>query len=1048
MNVFLLGGASGIGASCVAIEVGAKWIIVDAGIRMDPNVDRLPDIAFLQQKDVAAIFVTHAHADHIGAIPLVHQAFPLAPIYTSRATMHLMEVMLADALNVMQKRATDVFEVPLYNQEMVTAALHSLYPIPMNGTMSLPDLPDVTVHTARAGHVAGAITIGFETKEGRILVSGDVSMTPQRSILGAEVPSLHHPDLLILESTYGSRLHPNRQAEEDRLSQAVAKGIERGHVLIPAFALGRAQEVLLILNEAQRQGRIPEFPIWVDGLVRTVCTTYTAIPEALTPRLQRQIHKGFAPFFTGMVRSVTNHKQREKLLEGSPACVVTSSGMLTGGPSAYYASHLAGREDASILITGYQDEEAPGRKLLNLADKKEKTIELNGQTITVNCQFDRYSLSAHADGSELTAFVSHLKPRQVALVHGDQEARTSLGQQMHTLSEIIMPEDGNLLTIEKASTKRARKRGNYSPKKLGEGIGHKAELKEVDLPQLWQAVSDRTGSQMLSIRELAITWHGSKAGEQEEENLRQLLSHNQQYFVPSMEIMGMVRVRAAEEVTEEGGTATPRQKIVQPGSLLLLNDARTERSLPALCFDMRASAVWAYLPAGAGGRKRFPTSAIIDVIGKWPSYPFSTDVEEVRSQLEVCVRGAKAWQRSHPMKDIVHAMQPARSYSFEEIAAMLGVAEEDMEGRIGLGLLLNTSPELVTRQSTDTLLNHTVSYHLSEQWQQALAEGKGEVQILPDQNWILTSVKEVFGEPSGLYRTSINPMTGDVNLYFHFPSVAKEQYAEKIAEAATKTGVKVTISPKPHQGALKDAAQKLLPDGTEVLKISVLHDQHIIRIRCATAIDQPTIQQAAQTFHKHTGWQLEIQCEGKTSGKPGGNQPNQTSQTSQTGQPSQTGQLSQTSQSGQPDQPDQSDQPSSSPQKALDQNSAASVARGLFDSSTECYKVGMDIARTTLVLKFYFPDVANERYRSRFEEVQEKTGWQVEVYPEPHHAALQNKAKDVVPEGATISGRPSLYLDERKVVVRYQGEVEEQALAAAQEQFCKTTGWTLLLQKR
>ena len=283
MNVFLLGGASGIGASCVAIEVGAKWIIVDAGIRMDPNVDRLPDIAFLQQKDVAAIFVTHAHADHIGAIPLVHQAFPLAPIYTSRATMHLMEVMLADALNVMQKRATDVFEVPLYNQEMVTAALHSLYPIPMNGTMSLPDLPDVTVHTARAGHVAGAITIGFETKEGRILVSGDVSMTPQRSILGAEVPSLHHPDLLILESTYGSRLHPNRQAEEDRLSQAVAKGIERGHVLIPAFALGRAQEVLLILNEAQRQGRIPEFPIWVDGLVRTVCTTYTAIPEALTP---------------------------------------------------------------------------------------------------------------------------------------------------------------------------------------------------------------------------------------------------------------------------------------------------------------------------------------------------------------------------------------------------------------------------------------------------------------------------------------------------------------------------------------------------------------------------------------------------------------------------------------------------------------------------------------------------------------------------------------------------------------------------------------------
>src|SRR3712207_1095966 len=337
MQVVFLGGASGVGASCLAVEIGAEWILIDAGVRVDRAVDRLPDLAFLETKPLAAIFVTHAHADHIGALPLVNQRFPHVPIYTSVATMRLMEVMLADALKVMSRRATEELEIPLYDEALVAATLRMIRPLPIGGTITVPELPAVTIHTSRAGHVAGALMLGFESPAGRLVVSGDVSVAPQRTVLGAALPGLRHPDLLVLESTYGTRLHPNRQAEEQRLALAVAEGVARGHVLIPAFALGRAQEIILILRAAQRDGLIPAFDIWVDGLVRRVCAAYTTIPEALRPGLAKQIRDRGRVFFGKTIQPVETPAQRTRLLDGPPCCIISSSGMLTGGPRAWYA---------------------------------------------------------------------------------------------------------------------------------------------------------------------------------------------------------------------------------------------------------------------------------------------------------------------------------------------------------------------------------------------------------------------------------------------------------------------------------------------------------------------------------------------------------------------------------------------------------------------------------------------------------------------------------------------------------------------------------------
>src|ERR1700726_3481546 len=146
MQVAFLGGASGVGATCLAVELAEQWFVVDAGVRMDHNADPLPDLAQLEGKDVRAIFVTHAHADHIGALPVLHRAFPTTPIFASRGTMLLMEVMLADALKVMAKRAVEEMELPLYPESLVAGMLMQVRPMPIEKPFTIPMLPGITIH--------------------------------------------------------------------------------------------------------------------------------------------------------------------------------------------------------------------------------------------------------------------------------------------------------------------------------------------------------------------------------------------------------------------------------------------------------------------------------------------------------------------------------------------------------------------------------------------------------------------------------------------------------------------------------------------------------------------------------------------------------------------------------------------------------------------------------------------------------------------------------------------------------------------------------------
>ena len=1028
MQILFLGGASSVGASCLAIELNDRWFVVDAGVRVDRRADPLPDLSQLQDKPVSAVFVTHAHADHIGALPLLHQAFPTVPIFASRATALLMEVMLADAVKIMTRRAVEEMELPLYPEALVSGMLSRVRSLPGGETFSVSELPGVTISASRAGHIAGALSLGFSAADGSVVVSGDISMTPQRTVAAAATPALARPDVLILESTYGARLHPNRQNEEQRLAQAVAEGLANGgHVLIPCFGLGRGQEILLLLQAAQEQGQIPDFPIYVDGLVRRVCDTYMLMPEALAPRLQRQIRRGYAPFRGPNVMFVRDERERERILAGPPACIVSSSGMLTGGPSAWYAARLLGNTNASILITGYQDEESPGKKLLDVAEHRQDTLDISGVALPVQCRVAKYSLSAHADGGELASYAAALAPRRVALVHGDSAARAAL-RTLLTNTDVILPIEGNSLETQArqrpSPTRRDTSIATAALAELPRGIGQGAPFDYDQIEQLWQAVRQIPDLRIVTARELALTWYGEATVENTETMLATLsYDYEQRYFIHQHVLEEAYRVRGALE-------EAPGDLIGDlPGSILLLAVSR-ESSKPVVCRAIEpGAAVRVQLPKGVSQeRTRFPFSAILEHLGPAPQ-----EIEETPYKaptfLNDLVKAARRVRRNLSAQNLAQQCREDARYTLSELCTLVGVSPHSLEERLAVAKLLHRHAGLFTQERSVFDGEGLTLYGLSPDWQDALEEAQEYDR--PDQTWIMGVIEQYLGEPGDLYRRSIDPDSGAVTLSFYFPGVARERYAGAIAAAAEETGVPISIAPQAHQGELARLALQCVPDGLSVAgSVSLYPDRALAALRCSGPGGRdksaPTEIADAQTrFYNETGWSLEFDIAGNVY------VPVEQQTSAQAEDTTATTFIPQTVR-------DQRRAP-------LNQHDALVIAQRLLAPLPNYTKVGADNAACRLLPRFHFPIVAQQQYTAVFAQLEAETGWQVELQQTTNQQALSELARRLLPPGLSSVGTPSLLLDQNIVSARVIGQADEEAARQAQAQFLAETGWQLEL---
>ncbi|MBE6068580.1 MAG: MBL fold metallo-hydrolase [Clostridium lundense] len=504
MELSFLGGAYEVGASSILININGKNILLDSGIRQGAAKDPLPDFRTIQEKGgIDAIIISHAHMDHTGSLPIISKEYPNAKIYMNNMTKDLVRVLLYDSLKIMNNREA---EIPLYAELDMKNMLDRVFTI--NYEVEFPMFDDLTVTFYNAGHIAGASLVYIKSEEGALFYSGDFSLFPQRTVEGAKVPKLR-PDAAIFESTYGDKLHSNRELEEERLIKVVNQcAANKGKMLIPAFALGRAQEIILILKKAINKGQLKKISIYVDGMIRNINSAYKQNPLYLKNSLGKKILRGIEPFYDDYIKPIENPDEREEILKKDDAIVIiSSSGMLTGGPSLAYAEKIASMKNGYIIITGYQDEESPGRKLLNLLEDlpEDRALEINSRSIPVKCSIEKVGLSAHGDKSEIKALINMLAPKNVFLVHGNGEIIENLGRELipEIRSNVFIPKLGDSYNI---NIKNPRKQWK---KEFDQVLKMKVELCGESIRDLWKFTKKNYGEKLFTVEELMYLWSGS-----------------------------------------------------------------------------------------------------------------------------------------------------------------------------------------------------------------------------------------------------------------------------------------------------------------------------------------------------------------------------------------------------------------------------------------------------------------------------------------------------------------------------------------------------------
>ncbi|RPI99511.1 MAG: MBL fold metallo-hydrolase, partial [Chloroflexi bacterium] len=650
MRLTFLGGADEVGASSTLIEIGGKQLLVDAGIRISPRTsrgiqnDQLPDLRPISEAGGPDfILVTHAHTDHTGALPLVVERYPHVPVIATRPTVDLVRILQADAQRIMHSRQEEEGELPLFDEIAAERLMNAFQPVEFRKPVRLGDSLQVTY--VPAGHIAGAAMLVLESDEGTLIMSGDLSLTDQRAVTSAAIPNIK-ADALVLESTYGGKLHANRLAEERRLIETLRQIAENGgKALIPAFALGRAQEILQILLAYRDQ---LDVPVYADGMVRAVCRAYSGFADWLPANTVRAAGEDNL-FFRNKIKAVDNNIQRDEVIRGGdPAVIVASSGMLTGGASVTYAKHMAGDPRNAILLTGYQDEEAPGRFLQRILRDhqagEEIALRLDNETVSLRCALGSYSLSAHADEGELVSIAERLGAPEIMLVHGDPGARHSLATNLRQREKHVQtPRIGQ--TIEFSFSRR--------PWAIGGAIQSGAHTRPFNSEELWNALKSEAGN-FYSAAELARMWWGDP---NRAKDVISALGTDDIYFAADWRSQTSFRVRTLEQVNR-----SERARLIMManpdivGKLVVLRDTNN-RPRVGIVHNAGIDSFEATVHNAKG--RHYSGDALLWPIAPWPAFP--TD-ENGKPSLSATVQAAKLIQDQvlplHRRQEIVQRGQP------------------------------------------------------------------------------------------------------------------------------------------------------------------------------------------------------------------------------------------------------------------------------------------------------------------------------------------------------------------------------------------------------
>ena len=454
-----LGACGTVTGSKYLLEAGSRRILIDCGVFQgsselkEKNWSTPP----FDARSVDAVVLTHAHIDHTGYLPRLARAGFSRPVYATRPTAGLLQYLLPDAAHLHEEDARYANQkgysrhrpaLPFFDANDAAGALRLLQPIDFHQRTEIA--PGLAFTFLRAGHILGAAFISFEVDSRRIVFSGDVGQKDVPILKDPETPDT--ADHLLLESTYGDRLHPEGSPRE-KIGRAVAETVARhGVVLIPAFAVGRAQDVLYHLGSLQRDGTLPpDLPIYLDSpMAVSASDLYISTLSEHDLETEQLENRGVAPIEGPSVHLIRDRADSIALNgRGGPMVIVSASGMLTGGRILHHLKHRLPDPETTLLFVGFQAAGTLGRRILEGAHE----VRIHGELVPVRADVREIpALSAHADQHGLVEWIGSLStpPRAVYLVHGEPSARDALAAVIRSKPgwTVVLPEEGEAIELE------------------------------------------------------------------------------------------------------------------------------------------------------------------------------------------------------------------------------------------------------------------------------------------------------------------------------------------------------------------------------------------------------------------------------------------------------------------------------------------------------------------------------------------------------------------------------------------------------------------------
>ncbi len=443
VSLLTLGGFSQVGRSCMLLTTHESKILIDCGVNPGTRnaqeaYPRL-DWTNITLDELDAVVISHAHLDHTGFLPALFKYGYKGPVYCSEPTLPMMNLIQLDAIKVAAAQG----RVPLYSERDVKQVMKQTITLPYGTVTDIS--PDIKLVLSNAGHILGSASCHFHIGNGdhNFVYTGDLKYG-KTMLLESASWNFPRVETLLIESTYGAKedIQPSREEVEAAFIKSVNETLRNGgKVLIPIPAVGRAQELMMVIDLYMKAGQIVESPVFMEGMIQEATSIHEAYPEYLARELRQKIlETDDNPFDSEYFTNIEHADAREEPLREGPCIIIATSGMLEGGPVLEYFKNIAPIQKNKILFVSYQVNGTLGRRVLD-GSRQVSVVGKEGkiEVININCSTEKLDgFSGHSDYNQLMSYVHKLRPklRRVIVNHGERRKCENLSASIHRMFRI------------------------------------------------------------------------------------------------------------------------------------------------------------------------------------------------------------------------------------------------------------------------------------------------------------------------------------------------------------------------------------------------------------------------------------------------------------------------------------------------------------------------------------------------------------------------------------------------------------------------------------